>query len=108
MACRQVAHVHWINPQASLVSRVTTILPFLAFNEMEKIAIAYQHLPTNELSKEELDTMLGKVLQDYVASEGVFVLIGCSLESDIEELALDEGVRSIQRAVQRHYEEDLW
>ncbi|KAG8878597.1 hypothetical protein FRB97_002379 [Tulasnella sp. 331] len=72
---------------ASLVSRATTILPFLAFNEMEKIAIAYQHLPTNELPKEELDIMLGKVLQDYVASE---------------------GVRSIQRAVQRHYEEDLW
>ncbi|KAG9000115.1 hypothetical protein FRB93_012879 [Tulasnella sp. JGI-2019a] len=75
------------NLGASLVSRVTTILPFLAFTEMEKTAIAYQHLPTNTLPKDELDALLGKVLQDYVASE---------------------GVRSIQRAVQRHYEEDLW
>lgn len=74
-------------PKASLVSRITTILPFLAFTEMEKTAIAYQHLPTNTLPKEEVDALLTKVVGDYIPSE---------------------GVRSIQRAVQRHYEEDLW
>ncbi|KAG8941256.1 hypothetical protein FRC04_004658 [Tulasnella sp. 424] len=73
---------------ASLVSRITTVLPFLAFTHAEKLALAYQSLPSDtSLSKEELDTMLDDILADYIPSE---------------------GVRSIQRAVQRHYEDDMW
>ncbi|KAG8911700.1 hypothetical protein FRC00_005980, partial [Tulasnella sp. 408] len=73
---------------ASLVSRITTVLPFLAFTHAEKLALAYQSLPSDaSLPKEELDTLLDAILDDYIPSE---------------------GVRSIQRAVQRHYEDDMW
>ncbi|KIO16319.1 hypothetical protein M407DRAFT_232615, partial [Tulasnella calospora MUT 4182] len=73
---------------ASLVSRITTVLPFLAFTHAEKLALAYQSLPSDaSLPKEELDTLLEEILADYIPSE---------------------GVRSIQRAVQRHYEDDMW
>ncbi|KAG8894449.1 hypothetical protein FRB99_001256 [Tulasnella sp. 403] len=72
---------------ASLVSRITTVLPFLAFTDAEKLALAHQHLPPHTLSNTELDMLLDKIIQDYIPSE---------------------GVRSIQRAVERHYEEELW
>ncbi|KAG8927337.1 hypothetical protein FRC02_008298 [Tulasnella sp. 418] len=72
---------------ASLVSRITTVLPFLAFTREEKVAIAFQMVPSNSMSKTETDELMEKVLEDYIPSE---------------------GVRSIQRAVQRRYEEDVW
>ncbi|KAG8988392.1 hypothetical protein FRB90_002768 [Tulasnella sp. 427] len=73
---------------ASLVSRITTVLPFLAFTHPEKLALAYHCLPSDSsLSKEELDTLLEDILADYIPNE---------------------GVRSIQRAVQRHCEDDMW
>ncbi|KDQ15714.1 hypothetical protein BOTBODRAFT_108216 [Botryobasidium botryosum FD-172 SS1] len=85
----------------SLVSRVTAVLPFLPFQPQEQLALASESLsavqqemsasafspPTARMSAAETETLLRQAVEDYIPRE---------------------GARSIQRAVQARYEDDLW
>ncbi|EPQ57962.1 P-loop containing nucleoside triphosphate hydrolase protein [Gloeophyllum trabeum ATCC 11539] len=61
---------------ASLVSRMTTVLPFVPFTEDEKMAIAAEALYTlgkdlvQTLPSETVETMLRRAMDDYLPDEG--------------------------------------
>ena len=77
-----------------MVSRITTVLPFLAFTHAEKLALAYHCLPSDvSLSKEELDTTPAALALAWVAKNtntGTVILGATSPEQVLENLkALD-------------------
>jgi hypothetical protein len=72
-------HDYWLTPccKASLISRVTAVLPFTAFDEAELRALAYNclipHLTrlgrVNDRVK--VDELVGRVVSSYRPEEGV-------------------------------------
>jgi ATP-dependent Clp protease ATP-binding subunit ClpA len=62
--------------QASLLSRVTTVLPFVPFTTEEKMAIAAEAVyslagnATKNLSPQDVEAIVMKVVPSYFPSEG--------------------------------------
>jgi hypothetical protein len=62
--------------QASLLSRVTAVLPFVPFTTEEKMAIAAEAVyslagdATKTLTPQDVETIVTKVLPSYFPSEG--------------------------------------
>lgn len=62
--------------QASLLSRVTTVLPFVPFSQDEKMAIAAEALHTlaggqvRDMSPHDVDSLVARALPSYLPSEG--------------------------------------
>ena len=80
---------HDLFRKASLLSRVTTILPFLPFTEMEKIAIGteaalvHQEFMSTSLSSAEMEDIVRRAVNDVNFVEA-------------------EGARSLYRVVETH------
>lgn len=76
--------------KASLVSRVTTVLPFVPFTNEEKMAVASQALflqggeHTRSISPESIEKLVGDAVSAYISSEG-----GRSLYRAVSNLLLD-------------------
>jgi hypothetical protein len=84
LALPNILHGYHPYPQASLCSRVTTLLPFVPFNETELMAIATEAFYT-----------LGGENAPLVSSDNIERVSRQAMESYIPE----EGARSLHRAV---------
>lgn len=62
--------------QASLLSRVTTVLPFVPFSQDEKMAITAEALyslageEVRSLSPHDVESMVARALPNYLPAEG--------------------------------------